>query len=314
MSKVSLEQVTCRYGPITALHPTDLEVAEGEFLTLLGPSGCGKTTTLRIIAGFVPPTAGRVLIGDDDVTRLPPNRRSIGMVFQDYALFPHMTVAENIGFALVERRVAGPAIRARVGALLDLVHLPGTADRYPAQLSGGQQQRIALARAIAHPPRVLLMDEPLSALDLKMRQGMQTELRRIQEALGITTIFVTHDQEEAMALSDTIAVMSAGRVVQRGTAQDIYDHPATRFVAEFVGSLNPLPDGRAVRPHHVVFAELGLPGRVLSRSFAGNLWRVRVAVDGTEWVVETHPSSPVPEPGQPVHVAWPPHCVIDLKE
>ncbi len=314
MAKVRLQAVTRTYGPVTALHPTDLDVAEGEFLTLLGPSGCGKTTTLRIVAGFVPPTTGRVLFNDDDVTRLPPNRRSIGMVFQDYALFPHLTVAENIAFALVERRTPRHSIRARVSDLLDLVHLPAVADRLPAQLSGGQQQRVALARAIAHPPRVLLMDEPLSALDLKLRESMQTELRRIQQALGITTIFVTHDQSEAMALSDTIAVMSQGRVMQRGTAQAIYDRPANRFVAEFVGSLNPLPGNRAIRPHHVAFAATGLPGRVVSKTFAGNLWRTRVAVGGDEWLVETHPATPVPQDGAPVFLHIPPEHVITLDE
>jgi len=238
MSRVSLRQVTRRFGTVTALHPTDLDVAEGEFLTLLGPSGCGKTTTLRILAGFVPPTAGRVLIGDDDVTGLPPNRRQIGMVFQDYALFPHLTVGENIAFALRERRVPKTVVAARVAELLDLIHLPDATARYPAQLSGGQQQRVALARAIAHPPRVLLMDEPLGALDQKLREAMQLELRRIQQALGITTIFVTHDQGEAMNLSDTIAVMCEGRVVQRGTPSEIYRHPANRFVADFIGQIN----------------------------------------------------------------------------
>ena len=238
MSSVSLQGVARRYGPITALHATDLVVAEGEFLTLLGPSGCGKTTTLRIVAGFVPPSAGRVLFGADDVTRLPPNRRQIGMVFQDYALFPHMTVAENVGFALRERRQPSAQVTARVQELLALIRLDGMDGRLPAQLSGGQQQRVALARAIAFPPRVLLMDEPLSALDLKLRETVQVELRRIQQALGITTIFVTHDQTEAMSLSDTIAVMAQGRIVQRGTPQAIYDHPVNRVVASFVGQVN----------------------------------------------------------------------------
>jgi ABC-type Fe3+/spermidine/putrescine transport system ATPase subunit len=192
MSRISLRQVSRHYGTVTALHPTDLDVAEGEFLTLLGPSGCGKTTTLRILAGFVLPSAGRVLFGDDDMTRMPPNRRQVGMVFQDYALFPHLTVAENIAFALRERRVRDAAVAARVAELLALIHLPDAGRRYPAQLSGGQQQRVALARAIAHPPRVLLMDKPLGALDQKLREAMQVELRRIQQSLGITTIFVTH--------------------------------------------------------------------------------------------------------------------------
>ena len=339
MSRVSLHGVSRRYGSVVALHPTDLAVEEGEFLTLLGPSGCGKTTTLRIVAGFVPPSEGRVQIGEDDVTGLPPNRRQIGMVFQDYALFPHMTVAENVAFALRERRVPGAAVDARVKELLELVQLPGFAGRLPGQLSGGQQQRVALARAIAHPPRVLLMDEPLGALDQKMRESMQAELRRIQQRLGITTIFVTHDQAEAMAMSDSIAVMSAGRVVQRGTARDVYDRPATRFVAEFVGQLNVLDAvvlgeegglgvveaggvrllarrtvpgavlGAAtlgVRPHDVTFGGGGnmLSGRVLSSSFAGNLVLTRVAVAGAEWLVETRPGDAVPEPGTEVMLGW----------
>ena len=315
MSRISLRGVTRRYGAVTALHPTDLEVVEGEFLTLLGPSGCGKTTTLRIVAGFVPPSEGRVLMGEDDVTRLPPNRRGIGMVFQDYALFPHLTVGENVAFALVERRTDRRAVAARVRELLELVGLPDAGGRRPAELSGGQQQRVALARAIAHPPRVLLMDEPLSALDLKLRQEMQVELRRIQAALGITTIFVTHDQEEAMALSDSIAVMSGGRVVQRGTAQDIYERPATRFVAEFVGGLNALPDGRAIRPHRVAFAPdgSGLPGTVVARSFAGSLWRGRVRTVAGEWSVESRPDEPMPAVGTAVGLCWRPEHVLTLR-
>jgi spermidine/putrescine ABC transporter ATP-binding subunit len=344
MSRVSLRQVTRRFGTVTALHPTDLDVAEGEFLTLLGPSGCGKTTTLRILAGFVPPTAGRVLIGEDDVTRLPPNRRQIGMVFQDYALFPHMTVGENIAFALRERRVRKEVVTARVAELLALIHLPDVAARYPAQLSGGQQQRVALARAIAHPPRVLLMDEPLGALDQKLREAMQVELRRIQLALGITTIFVTHDQGEAMNLSDTIAVMCEGRVVQRGVPREIYQHPANRFVANFIGQINFLeatlsghdgawdiaragdayflvPAGApgrvtiGVRPHQIFFDADGpgnrIAGRVLSTSFGGNLCRTRVQVADTEWVVESRPSALEHPDGSAVMLTWlPEHTVV----
>ena len=347
MSRVRLQQVSRVYGGLTALHATDLEVAEGEFLTLLGPSGCGKTTTLRIVAGFVPPTTGQVLFGEEDVTRLPPNRRQIGMVFQDYALFPHLTVAENIAFALRERRVQRHAIQARVNELLDLIHLPQIADRYPAQLSGGQQQRVALARAIAHPPRVLLMDEPLSALDLKLREAMQAELRRLQQALGITTIFVTHDQSEAMNLSDTIAVLSQGRVVQRGTAQSIYDRPANRFVAGFIGQINTLPatvlggcgphsyaeaagcrfDVPAaqpgdvtigVRPHDITIGgdapANALPGRVLATRFGGNVWHVRVQVGDAEWVVEAAPGLVAPPENSAVMLTWPPEKTLVLRE
>ena len=245
MSRVVLERVVKRFGEVTAVDGLDLEVHEGEFLTLLGPSGCGKTTTLRLIAGFTEPTGGRILMEGMDVTFVPPQKRMIGMVFQNYALFPHLTIEENIGFSLRERRVSRSQIRARVAELLDLVRLPGFEGRYPAELSGGQQQRVALARAVAYPPRVLLMDEPLGALDLKLRETMQVELRRIQKELRITTIYVTHDQLEAMNLSDRIAVMNLGQLVQLGPPEEIYDRPRTRFVANFVGKINFLP-ARAV--------------------------------------------------------------------
>jgi spermidine/putrescine ABC transporter ATP-binding subunit len=238
MSRVTFEKVVKRYGEVTALRQLDLEIREGEFLTLLGPSGCGKTTTLRLIAGFILPTSGTILLGDDDITHLPPQKREIGMVFQDYALFPHMTVAENVAFGLVERRHPKDRIRRRIGELLDLVKLPGMGERYPAELSGGQQQRVAVARAVAHTPRVLLMDEPLGALDLKLREAMQMELRRIQRELAITTVYVTHDQGEAINMSDRIAVMNQGEIEQVDTAEAIYRQPRSRFVADFVGQIN----------------------------------------------------------------------------
>jgi ABC-type Fe3+/spermidine/putrescine transport system ATPase subunit len=241
MARLTFAHVSARYGSITALDDFDLAVPEGELLCLLGPSGCGKSTTLRLVAGFLKPASGRILFDDDDVGDTPPNRRQIGMVFQDYALFPHLSVADNIAFGLVERGVAPPAIRDRVARLLELVRLPGLERRYPAELSGGQRQRVALARAVAHPPRVLLMDEPLGALDLKLREAMQTEIRRIQRELGITTLYVTHDQGEAMSLADRIAVMNRGRIVQAATAQVLYDRPRTRFVADFVGRTNFIP-------------------------------------------------------------------------
>jgi putative spermidine/putrescine transport system ATP-binding protein len=252
MSSVTLKAVAKNYGTVAALRTLDLEIAQGEFLTLLGPSGCGKTTTLRLIAGFVEPSAGRILFGGDDVTDLPPQKREIGMVFQDYALFPHMTIADNIGFALVERGIQREKIRSRVGELLDLIRLPSVGERFPAQLSGGQQQRVAVARAVAHSPRVLLMDEPLGALDLKLREAMQAEISAIQRALKITTVYVTHDQAEAMSMSDRIAVMNDGRIEQMGSASEIYDRPSTRFVADFVGQIN-LIEGE-VRGHEGDFA------------------------------------------------------------
>lgn len=241
MSRVLLTRVVKKFGDFTALKSLDLEVKEGEFLTLLGPSGCGKTTTLRLIAGFLTPTSGTILLGDEDVTRVAPQHREIGMVFQDYALFPHLTIADNIGFGLQERRYPKEKIRQRVDELLDLIQLPEVHDRYPSEVSGGQQQRIAVARAVAYPPRVLLMDEPLGALDLKLREAMQVELRRIQQELGITTVYVTHDQTEAMNMSDTIVVMNLGEIEQMGSAEEIYNKPKTSYVANFVGQVNTLP-------------------------------------------------------------------------
>ena len=245
MSRVLLSEVTKKYGDVTALHALDLEIREGEFLTLLGPSGCGKTTTLRLIAGFIQPTSGTIFLGEDDITAVAPQHRKIGMVFQDYALFPHMTVRENIAFGLQERRYEKHRIPERVDELLELIRLPDMGDRYPAEVSGGQQQRIAVARAVAFPPRVLLMDEPLGALDLKLREAMQIEVRRIQRELSITTVYVTHDQTEAMNMSDRIVVMNEGVIEQLGTAEEIYGRPASRFVAGFVGQIN-LLSGRVV--------------------------------------------------------------------
>ena len=238
MAGVFLSQVTKKYGEVTALHALDLEIQEGEFLTLLGPSGCGKTTTLRLIAGFIQPTSGTIYLGDDDITGVAPQHRRIGMVFQDYALFPHMTVRENIAFGLEERRYEKHRIPQRVDELLELIRLPDMGDRYPSEVSGGQQQRIAVARAVAFPPRVLLMDEPLGALDLKLREAMQIEVRRIQQELSITTVYVTHDQTEAMNMSDRIVVMNEGVIEQLGAAEEIYGRPASRFVAGFVGQIN----------------------------------------------------------------------------
>ncbi len=236
--RVVLRNVTKTFGNVVAIKNISLEIEEGEFLTLLGPSGCGKTTTLRLIAGFNDPDQGQILLGDQDITNLPPQKREIGMVFQDYALFPHLTIKENIAFPLRERRTPKEKINDRVEELLELVRLPGVEGRYPSELSGGQAQRISVARAVAYPPRVLLMDEPLGALDLKLREAMQLELRRIQQELQITTVFVTHDQTEAMNMSDRIAVMRNGEVEQVGTAREIYNFPQSSFVADFVGRIN----------------------------------------------------------------------------
>ena len=245
---VHLSGVDKYYGDAQVVRQLDLSVRKGEFLTLLGPSGCGKTTTLRMVAGFVKPTAGRIDIGGVDVTHTEPRHRRIGMVFQDYALFPHLTVCENIAFGLVERGARSPQIAARVSELLDLIQLPELGGRYPSQLSGGQQQRVALARAIAHPPEVLLLDEPLGALDLKMREHMQLEVRRIQQHLQLTAIYVTHDQTEAMTMSDRVAVMNAGQLEQIDTPEAIYNRPCSRYVANFIGKVNFL-DGHVTSVH-----------------------------------------------------------------
>lgn len=236
--ELRLQGVHKSYGSVKAVSDVSLVVEPGTTLTLLGPSGCGKTTLLRMIAGFVYPSAGRIFVGGSDITDVPAARRDVGVVFQNYALFPHLTIAENLGFGLRARKRPKEEVKHQVQRMLSLVKLDGFADRYPNQLSGGQQQRAAVARALAIDPRLLLLDEPLSALDKNLRQAVQQELRQLQRQLGITTVVVTHDQEEAFVLSDRVAVMNAGRVLQVGTPQEVYDKPSNRFVAEFLGSGN----------------------------------------------------------------------------
>jgi spermidine/putrescine transport system ATP-binding protein len=238
MSYVRLDGVTKKYADIFAANNVSLAVEEGEFFSLLGPSGSGKTTILRLIAGFTDPTSGDVYIGDRLVNDVPPYKRDIGMVFQNYALFPHMNIYENIAFGLKVRRLASAEIEKRVGEMLELVRLPGLEKRRPQQLSGGQQQRIALGRALVTKPRVLLLDEPLGALDKKLRTAMQIELRQIQKEVGITTVFVSHDQEEALTLSDRIAVINEGQIIQVGAPTQIYERPSSKFVADFIGQSN----------------------------------------------------------------------------
>jgi len=230
-----------RGASVVAVDDVDLEIGQGKLVTLLGPSGCGKTTTLRMIAGFEIPTSGRIVISGTDVTNVPPNNRDSAMVFQNYAIFPHMNVAANVGFGLTLKGVSRAEIRRRVGEALAMVELEDLGERSPNQLSGGQQQRVALARAIINQPKLLLFDEPLSNLDAKLREQMRHQIRQIQQTLGITALYVTHDQLEAMAISDQIVIMNKGRIEQSGTPQEIYTHPASRLVADFIGSVNLVP-------------------------------------------------------------------------
>ncbi|MBN9530213.1 MAG: ABC transporter ATP-binding protein [Alphaproteobacteria bacterium] len=247
MSALVFEGLGKSYGETTVVREVSLTIGEGEFVSLLGPSGCGKTTILRMVAGLVEPTRGRILLGRDDITRLPPNRRGLGLVFQSYALFPHLTVYENVAFGLRRRKVGGAELDRRVSEALAMVRLSGFGDRHPRQLSGGQQQRVAIARAIAPRPRVLLFDEPLSNLDAQLRDEMQIELKRLQRELGITTLFVTHDQGEALSMSDRVGVMARGVMQQFATPEEIYHRPATAFVASFIGKPNRLAGRVAFR-------------------------------------------------------------------
>jgi len=241
VSTVELDHIVKRYNGLIAVDDVTLSIGPGELVTLLGPSGCGKTSTLNLIAGFLLPDSGSIRINGSSVERLPPHRRNTAMVFQGYALFPHLTVARNVAFGLEMRRVPRPEIERRVGEALELVRLAAFGGRYPAQLSGGQQQRVAIARALALRPDVLLMDEPLSNLDAKLREEMRGEIRALQQQLGITTVYVTHDQEEALALSDRVVVMQSGRIEQVGAPREIYRMPCTAFVADFIGGANLVP-------------------------------------------------------------------------
>jgi len=303
---VSLEGVVKRFGAVTAVDGIDLEVREGEFFSMLGPSGSGKTTCLRLIAGFEAPTEGRVLLGGQDVSDLAPYQRDVNTVFQDYALFPHMTVEENVEYGLKVKKVSKAERHRRVAEALGMVQLGEFGDRKPAELSGGQRQRVALARALVNRPKVLLLDEPLGALDLKLRQAMQIELKQIQQAVGLTFVYVTHDQEEALTMSDRLAVFSRGKVEQVGTPAEVYERPATEFVAGFVGTSNILsgavaekiagsPEPFTIRPEKIHLAEPDAPvagdecsalGSVREVVYVGALTKYIVSLDdGGELVV-----------------------------
>jgi ABC-type Fe3+/spermidine/putrescine transport system ATPase subunit len=311
---IRLDDVTKTFdGGVVAVDGITLDIAAGEFFSLLGPSGCGKTTSLRMIAGFELPDSGRVHVGGKDITDLPVHRRDMGMVFQSYALFPHRTVAENVAFGLRMREVPRPEIERRVKAALAQVALTGLEERKPGQLSGGQQQRVALARALVVEPPVLLCDEPLGALDRKLRQQMQFELKELQKRLGVTLVFVTHDQEEALAMSDRIAVMNRGRVEQVGAPTEIYERPRTRFVADFIGEINILEEAglaRALRPEKIRLvpaSEARVAGTVETANFLGGstLYRVRAADGRALLVRETHAGErALRGTGDAVGLAW----------
>src|SRR2546429_4794816 len=326
---VRLTGVRRMYGQLAAVGGVDLEVAEGEFFTMLGPSGSGKTTLLRLIAGFERPDAGSVELAGVDVTREPPYARNVNTVFQDYALFPHMDVLENVEYGLRVARVAKAERRRRAEAALDMVHLAGLGGRKPVQLSGGQRQRVALARAIVNEPEVLLLDEPLGALDLKLRQEMQIELKRIQRELGITFIYVTHDQDEALTMSDRVAVLAGGRIEQLGSPVDLYEHPANEFVAGFIGVSNVIDrDGRrlVVRPERIRLLDPGETprsgthvedGMVQDVTYAGMVTRYAVQLDrgGRLLVVEQNRERAVGANdlrGRRVRLAWRPDQAFDI--
>jgi putative spermidine/putrescine transport system ATP-binding protein len=338
LAAISLRGLRKRFGTVDAVAGVDLDIADGEFFAVLGPSGSGKTTILRIVAGFEQPTAGTVLLGGRDVTRIAPFDRDVNTVFQDYALFPHMTVAQNVGYGLRVKGIRSQPRERRVADALAMIRLDGFGDRKPGQLSGGQRQRVALARALVNRPRVLLLDEPLGALDLKLRQDMQTELKRIQREVGITFVCVTHDQEEALTMSDRVAVMNDGRIEQVGTPADVYERPNSAFVAGFVGTANLLTGAAAksvlgregtfsIRPEKIVLSpatdradapaeDIRAAGLVVEVIYLGSVTRFVVALDaGVQIVVaaqnqQTTFDDVVQLRHQRVQLTWPAEHVI----
>ncbi|HXV34270.1 MAG TPA: ABC transporter ATP-binding protein [Gaiellaceae bacterium] len=346
---VRLERVTKTFDDVKAVDDVSLEIPRGSFFALLGPSGCGKTTSLRMIGGFEEPNEGTIYLGDRDVTGLPPYKRDVNTVFQSYALFPHLSIADNVGFGLRRKGVKGAELKGRVAEALELVALAGLERRKPRQLSGGQQQRVALARALVNRPRVLLLDEPLGALDLKLRKQMQLELKRIQHEVGITFVHVTHDQEEAMTMADTIAVMNHGRIEQLGSPSELYERPRTAFVAGFLGKSNLLDgtvagDGRValgdgtivhadtggrtgeiavgVRPEKIALGDGGvnrIAGRVKESAYIGVATEVVVSTpsgDVTVFHQNVEAGGMAPSPGTSVTLSWAPGAtfVVDREE
>ncbi|HEV7259461.1 MAG TPA: ABC transporter ATP-binding protein [Bosea sp. (in: a-proteobacteria)] len=337
MGFLTLQSLSKIYGDLAAVRDVDLSVAQGEFVSLLGPSGCGKTTTLQMIAGLVEPTSGRITLDGRDITHEKPNKRGLGIVFQSYALFPHMTVAENVAFGLEMRKVGKADRDRRVAAMLGLVHLSAMAERYPRQLSGGQRQRVAIARALVIEPPVLLLDEPLSNLDAKLREEMQFELRRIQRSVGTTTIMVTHDQAEALSISDRVVVMEQGAMTQIDAPYRLYERPATAFISSFVGKMNriegvwrngraevsglalpsepaTLAEGRAVslslRPEKILLAQAGqgvLDGSIAARFFLGSYWLFNVETPAGPLTVSVpNQGGEPPAEGAQVSLSWAP--------
>lgn len=315
-----VDAVTHRYpNGALAVENINLDIKGGEIIALLGPSGCGKTTLLRIIAGFIAQTQGRIIIGDDIVDALPPNRRAVGIVFQNYALFPHLSISENVAYGLAARGIDKATRQREAQRLLELVQLPTMSERLPRQLSGGQQQRVALARALAIKPSILLLDEPFAALDKNLRLDMQIEVKRLQRVSGITTLIVTHDQEEALSMADRVAVFNDGRIMQVGTPEEIYQRPASRFVADFVGSSNVLPpdfvqrhSGQhrwgSLRPEQIrVLRQAsgdGVAARVLSRHYLGAATKLALDADGLRLHASLPAGASVPDDGEHVVLAF----------
>ncbi len=320
-SAVEFRAVSRHFGPVKAVDSVDLTIAEGSFFAMLGPSGSGKTTCLRLISGFEKPTGGTIRIFGEDVSNTPPHLRNVNTVFQDYALFPHLNVRDNVAYGLMVKGMGRSARHARAEEMLALVKLDSYGDRKPAQLSGGQRQRVALARALVNEPRVLLLDEPLGALDLKLREAMQDELKALQHRLGLTFVFVTHDQHEALSMADHLAVFNEGRIAQIGTPKEIYDRPATRFVADFVGSSNVLPPAltqalggpaawASLRPEATRLAATGpVTGRVTALRYLGSGTRVVIDAQGTDLAALVPAGDPVPAEGDMTAITFDPQAL-----